>query len=59
MKQYELQLNGETLFSHTHFNACIGQAKYFYRREGLRGSFRILDNLNRIISYINEELLKE
>lgn len=59
MEQYELQLNGETIFSHTHFNACIGQAKYFYRRKGLRGSFCIFDNLNRVISCINEESLKE
>lgn len=58
MKQFELRVNGLTLFNHTHFNACIGQAKYYYRHSGVRGSFMIYDNINRVYSNINQKTLE-
>ena len=38
MKQYILYYNNEAIFSNKYFNACIGQAKFYYRHREMTES---------------------
>ena len=57
-KQYQLFMDDKLVFEHSHFNACIGQAKYFYRHKNMKGVYRIEDVINRIGYSVNSEMLK-
>lgn len=57
----ELIYEGKVIFTHTHFNACIGQAKYFYNRQNMHGVYIIKEYYDGlpILSIVNEMTLKE
>lgn len=48
----------KVVFSHNSFNACIGQAKYYYRHCGRTCHYYIVDVENRITFDVNSYAIK-
>jgi len=60
--KYELIYNNDVVFESNHYNACIGQAKFFYRRKGMnQHRYMIREHINGCITNhdVNTEILKE
>ena len=58
-EKYVLLENEKEVFRHKYYNACIGQAKYFYNRKNMKGHYTIFDEEDRILYDINELIVKE
>lgn len=58
MKQnYELVYNGKVVFKHSHFNACVGQAKFLTRHENKIGKYEIVNTETNIKEELDNEIL--
>lgn len=54
---YEKQTN-KPVFTHSHLNACIGQAKFYHRHKNKTCHYYIKDETNNILYDVNSESIK-
>ena len=56
---FNLYYGEKLVFIHEYYNACIGQAKYFFKHKNMNEKqFCIIDTENHIKHYVNVELLR-